>query len=130
MGNPYEEKLLADWNYEAERKKFKKYLVQLNELFEKGEEIHPSNLRGQGTRKAFEALEEYAKLANEAHFLLYSMNKISEQYRLCLGEQKQYQIYLHRQRQGAELLSFEDYLIQSKAWQDSHMQQTKDKEAN
>lgn len=119
MESPYEEKLPADWNCEAERKKFKEYLVQLNELFEKGEEIHPSNSGEQGTRKKFETLVEYGNLANTAYCLLYSMKKICEQYQTYIGKQKQYQIYLHRQKQGAELPSFEDYIKQVKTWQGS-----------
>ena len=129
MGSPYKEELPADWNCEAERKKFKEYLVQLNELFEKGEEIHPSNSEGQGTRKKFETLVEYGNLANTVHCLLYTMEKISRQYQTYIGKQKQYQIYLHKQKQGVELPSFEDYLVWVRAWQDSQMKQKK-QEAN
>lgn len=76
MGSPYEEKLPVDWNCEAERKRFKEYLAQLNELFEKGEEIHPSNLN------------EYANKANTAHSLLYLMMRISRQYQIYIAKTK------------------------------------------
>lgn len=80
MGNPYEDKLPTDWNCEAERKKFKEHLVQLNECWERGEKIHDDNL------------EEYIKIANTVYWLLYKMMIISRQYQLYIKNVKQEEV--------------------------------------
>jgi hypothetical protein len=70
MGNPNEEKLDPNWDCEENRKFFKNYLIQLNELCEKGEKVHKENL------------EEYIKISVSVHCLLHCMYRLSKQYQL------------------------------------------------